>query len=318
MDQDNTNRGEPKDIKGKGKELSNENEDVPTASEPSSEPESLLSRLATSTARLTSGLVTHQPDTSYMDAVLTSGKPGTSGTSTSQHTGTSGKEIPSYGNATTQPTHEYTFKSVHAQQHVNQEEADFSRFLGHPAGLGQTESLRVETTGAEQNPWQSGPSQQVSHGVPYSMNDGAEVVRLLDSDYEEGVIEEADIPMASDERLALRQALFAEDGKMGRAWEDVLNFLPEFFSDSDSSAAYARLSGHLGVSDPEQAREIWIAQWKDVLSSYTDEVWGDLSGLVGRAQEELQTLPTPQGQDEPTGLQALRRLQKILAHVRGS
>ncbi|KAI1634369.1 hypothetical protein F4809DRAFT_532292 [Biscogniauxia mediterranea] len=316
MDQDNTNRGEPKDIKGKGKEKSNENEDIPATSEPGSETDSLLSRLATSTTRLTSGLITHQPDSNYINAVLTSSKPGTSGTSTSQRAGTSAKEISYNGNATTWPTHEHTFKSVHAQQHVNQEEASFSRFY-HPSGLDQTEPQRVETTSAEQNLWQSGPSQQVSHGALYSMSDGAEVVRLLDSDYE-GAIEEADIPMTSDERLALRQALFTEDGNMGKAWEDVLGFLPEFFSDNDSSAAYARLSGHLGVSDPELAREIWITQWKDVLSSYTDEVWGDLSGLVGRAREELQTLAAPQGQDRPTGLQALRRLQQILAHVRGS
>ncbi|KAI5920779.1 hypothetical protein F4810DRAFT_398632 [Camillea tinctor] len=308
MDQDNTNMGEAKDIKGKGKELNSENEDIPTLSGQSSKPDPLLARLASSTAKLTSGLIARQPDTNYMNDVLTSGKPGTS-TSTSQPTRTTAQETSAYEHNTARPSSKHTFKSIHVQEDENQEEADFSRFLHHTSGLDQTRPQQVETTGF---------SQQASYGALYSMNDGQEVVRMLDSDYEEVVTEEADISMTRDEQRALRQALFSEDGKMGKAWKDVLNFVPEFLSDNNSSAAYSGLSDHLGVPDPEQAREIWITQWKDVLSSYTDEVWGDLSDLVGRAQEELQTITTPQEQDRPTGLQALRRLQQILAHVRGS
>ena len=75
----------------------------------------------------------------------------------------------------------------------------------------------------------------------------------------------------------------------------------------------------LGTSEPQEAREIWVTHWQDVFSSYTDEVWGNLSDLVGEAREELQALSTSRGEEEarPPESRALRRLQQILSHVRG-
>ncbi|KAI1499619.1 hypothetical protein F5X99DRAFT_388918 [Biscogniauxia marginata] len=317
MDQDDTNGRDSRDIKGKGKDLSSGTEDLPAISEPSSEHGPILSRLATSTARLTSELIAHRPDTDYMSDGLLSSKPGTSGVSSSQVAGIGTKEISTHENTSARPNHENTFKSIHVQEHVTREEG-FSEFLHHASGLEQIEPRLAETAGPERSWWEADPSQQASHGVPYSINDGMEVVRLLDSDYNEGAIGEVEIPMTSDERLALRQALFPGDGKKGRAWEGMLNFVPEFISNDKNGTADAVLSEHLGISNPEEARDIWINQWQDVLSSYTDEVWGDLSCLVGRAQEELQVLATPRGGESLAGLPALRRLQQILAHVRRS
>lgn len=148
------------------------------------------------------------------------------------------------------------------------------------------------------------------------MNDGSEVVDLLETVF---LGEDNDEPYMTNEKLLpLRRELFREGGPAGTSWDSVLNFVPEFISNRGmgNSDEYQQLAQHLGLSNPAEARDIWFSQWDDVLSSYTDEVWGDLSPLVMAARQELKGISTNPEGTTSDGLNALRRLQQILAHVR--
>ena len=114
----------------------------------------------------------------------------------------------------------------------------------------------------------------------------------------------------------LREALFGSPGS-SISWDDLLNFTPQFLAGPGDEIESALV--HLGTTDPSAAREIWLSQWQDVLSAYTDEVWGDLGTLAAEARKEVDDLVL---QDRDRGGElgggALGRLRMILAHVRGS
>jgi hypothetical protein len=208
-----------------------------------------------------------------------------------------------------QPPLGATFRHTTEQGSGDSNENDFSAFLG------TTQHAYGEPTGSGPDPEES-QSQHVTHAVAAAMNDGSEVVDLLGT----GLIVEGDddaLHMTSEELGVLRRALLEGSPSREPAWNDALNFVPDFISNGGSSEEYRQLAQHLGVSDTVEARNIWFSQWENVLSSYTDEVWGDLSPIVMAAREELQGISTsPEGTAH--GLNAVRRLQQILAHVRGS
>lgn len=154
--------------------------------------------------------------------------------------------------------------------------------------------------------------------------DGAEVVGLLDgpSDELDAVLPGAHDELEDDDGLdpatvaKLRVALFDSSHSESR-WDDMLNFTPDFLRQPDASAEDTLL--HLGTSDPEEARRIWLYQWSDVLSSYTDQVWGDLGPLAEDARKEVEEeLKSDEAiADRPSQTKSLDRLRQILAHVRG-
>ncbi|KAJ8130513.1 hypothetical protein O1611_g3117 [Lasiodiplodia mahajangana] len=125
--------------------------------------------------------------------------------------------------------------------------------------------------------------------------------------------------MTSKELLALRRALFGDGLSTGIGWNDALNFVPGYIANHNMSNSenYQRLAENLGVSNAAEARDIWFSQWDTILSSYTDEVWGDLSPLVMAARQEIHDLSTSPEGTTTSGLNAVRRLRQILAHVRG-
>lgn len=145
--------------------------------------------------------------------------------------------------------------------------------------------------------------------------DGSAVVDLLSKpeSTDDPLLYEEEENLSPDEAKRLRQALF-DAGSAAPFWDSVLNFSPAFISNSDVSGEH--LTMLMGTPDREEARRIWLKQWNDVLSSYTDEVWGDLSRLVEQAREEVN-----QEGDESNSSRgesnALERLRQILAHVRG-
>jgi hypothetical protein len=161
-----------------------------------------------------------------------------------------------------------------------------------------------------------------SHITDYSETDGVDVVRLLDAGYEEVTQPELEIPLTSKEAMALRRALFGEgagsrntDSKTG--WEDILNFVPDYVSNGSSGLGYRDVSQHLGVKNQAEAKEIWVQQWQNVLSSYTNEVWGDLGGLVEEARKEIQELRSDGLRAAtPSEVKAVHRLRQILVHIR--
>ncbi|KAH6895098.1 hypothetical protein B0T10DRAFT_477052 [Thelonectria olida] len=153
--------------------------------------------------------------------------------------------------------------------------------------------------------------------------DGAAVVSLLDGPSNEldAVLLGAHDDLENDDGLdpatvnKLRDALFNSSHLESR-WDDMLNFTPAFLGRPGASAEDTLL--HLGTSDPEEARRIWLHQWSDVLSSYTDQVWGDLGPLAEDARKEVEELTSNEAiPDRPAQTKALDRLRQILAHVRG-
>ncbi|KAM5356347.1 hypothetical protein ACJ41O_002993 [Fusarium nematophilum] len=157
--------------------------------------------------------------------------------------------------------------------------------------------------------------------------DGAAVVSLLEGPSGEldGVLLGNQDPNNEDDGLTpeaaakLRDALFSgKPTSSGPRWDDLLNFNPDFLTQSGAHAEF-ELQLHLGTTDTTEARSSWLQQWGNVLTGYTDQVWGDLEPLAAEARRELEQLrfqdPEVPG---PPETKALDRLRQILAHVRGS
>ena len=159
--------------------------------------------------------------------------------------------------------------------------------------------------------------------------DGAAVVDLLSQPdgYEAEAEAAAALPLAYEmstaEMESLRVAIF-ESGASSRPvpWDNLLNFTPSYVRNPDhgpQAAGEAEL--HLGTSDPQATQASWVREWSQVLSSYTDEVWGDLSPLAAEARREVDDLliTSSLSRDEPPQPpKALSRLRMILAHVQKS
>lgn len=159
--------------------------------------------------------------------------------------------------------------------------------------------------------------------VEVEATDGAAVADILSQpdDYSMlPAVEDQDEIISPDVDAKIRAALF-NTGSSGRLpWDHLLNFTPSFIPAPGSSVrpaqSRAESAAHLGVVDQGEAAEMWLRGWSDVLSSYTDEVWGDLGALVQAAKHEVEQLSTDStGRTETP---ALSRLKMILGHVRGS
>src|SRR6266699_2555 len=72
----------------------------------------------------------------------------------------------------------------------------------------------------------------------------------------------------------------------------------------------------LGLDHSPEAARVWIGQWQDVLTRYTEEVWGDLTPLVRQAQKELQQARDAEPRGPRPKLKAVQRLRQILGHLR--
>lgn len=153
----------------------------------------------------------------------------------------------------------------------------------------------------------------------YEATDGAAVVELLSQPDDSELMpdyREHDDGLSPEGVEKLRAALFSSP-RSGLPWDDLLNFTPQFVAHPQANGTDTEI--HLGTTDPNAAKHIWLDQWSDVLSAYTDEVWGDLGTLAAEARQEVKDLaehPLVQDQDQ-LGQGALGRLRMILAHVRG-
>ncbi|KAG8409479.1 hypothetical protein J3459_017472 [Metarhizium acridum] len=144
--------------------------------------------------------------------------------------------------------------------------------------------------------------------------DGSDVVHFL-SRPETGDLPISEEPgeMTPSEAARLRAALFGS-GSSWPFWDQLLNFSPAFVVEVEGCGRDA--DSYMGTSDVGLARSTWLRHWNDVLSSYTDEVWGDLAPLATEAKEELQQYTQTQESLEASTT-ALNRLRLILNHVRG-
>ncbi|KAG5655067.1 hypothetical protein KAF25_000272 [Fusarium avenaceum] len=154
--------------------------------------------------------------------------------------------------------------------------------------------------------------------------DGAAIVDLLNGPSEEldAVLLGAEDPNAEFEGLTteaankLREALFPTNSvSSGPRLNDLLNFNPDFLSQSGAEADFERQL-HLGTTDTNEARSSWLQQWDNVLNGYANYVWGDLEPLIAEARREVEDYRA-QGSEAAPDTKALDRLRQVLAHVRG-
>ncbi len=220
-----------------------------------------------------------------------------------------------------------------AEEHIAQEEASFAAFLdsgsvpilSEPSGLEDEGAWHSAVSG----PSVSGSTRKIERPTQsiteQEAKDGADVVTLLSrgSDLDE-VFRHVNEPPSQEDLAGLRKALFGEGADHGAspvAWDDVLNFIPEYLQ-AHAAPPGARpgddLLMHLGTLDPDEAWQTWIGQWSRVLTSYQDEVWGDLGALVDEARTEVRRIEEAAPGEKPPEPTALLRLRAILGHLRGA
>jgi hypothetical protein len=102
--------------------------------------------------------------------------------------------------------------------------------------------------------------------------------------------------------------------------ENSLNLQPNFDLDNLPSEQSVRKpvvgletgsNSSVIFSTPAQ-REQWFSEWNDVLSGYTDEVWGELLPEVRAAKQDLEEAKTGSSSLDS---KAIARLKMILGHV---
>ena len=113
-----------------------------------------------------------------------------------------------------------------------------------------------------------------------------------------------------EEAQRLRDALFKQSQESA-PWATLLKPSRDLLPRLDDGHTSYTLTG---TSDTESAQQQWLEQWRNVLSSYNEEVWGDLGPLAAEAKVELSREAAA---TDSTGHQALDRLRLILAHLRG-
>jgi hypothetical protein len=144
-------------------------------------------------------------------------------------------------------------------------------------------------------------------------HDGSQVIAILRDptlDWDEA--DDMDDSISPEDASRLRSALFSGAAEHGIPWDHLLNFWPgqqEGFPGERGGQRPSRESLDAG------SREAWLRDWKDVLLSYTDDVWGDLEALAVQAREEVGTI---RESGSLPRLEALGRLRMILRHLRGS
>lgn len=295
--------------------------EVATDHEPADD--SVMSRIGNSAVSLSKSILKSTPTASDLASVATSEKAGSASSTRPSTVGES-------SSASLLPGAN-VFRSGQADTHAAAEEAAFSDFLDSTSVF-----VATEPTGLEKA-WQVAASDErrrntgkqptdaaISSVADQQSRDGAEVVDLLSRTDEEFPRFDENVTASGPELDTLRQALFGDESAAqvsATDWNNILNFIPEFLRAPSHGSRNLGLVGDsvstLGVTEPAEAGQLWIEQWNRVLTSYTNEVWGDLGDLVEEAREEVQQIEEKSNEDRsPPDTKALRRLQQILTHVR--
>jgi hypothetical protein len=306
---------------GKGKE--NETSS-PGTSEDHGKDNSLISRVAKSTVGLATSMLSGAPSSSILASAV-AGKG-----STSASAATAPSEPTSHqaqASARSQPdiaAPGQQFRASQAHIHASAEEAAFSDFLDstpvvQPSGSSQMDDATWHMASMEG----TGDSTSDHAATAYSSvaeqerHDGEAVVSILTDASEHLPDSLLDDMLSPEEQENLRRALFGPSTGEDRGevdWNHVLNFIPEYLRHEEPQVdAYM----DTGLLDPAEAWDTWVGQWKDVLTRYQDEVWGDLATVVRQARQEVDELAQVQKDELPHETPALRRLRGILGHLRG-
>lgn len=286
--------------------------------------DSVLSRLGQSATALSKSVVQGTPSVKDLANAASSAKIGASSSSRTLDTlvDNSSKATASSSSGTGE------FRSGHTHAHVAAEEAAFSDFLDStsvsvPAETSGLAKAWEVATSTSITPKSSSASQGAADFsvAEQQARDGVEVVRLLSQSGEEMPEHEGQMNVSEAEFKSLRQALF-DDGSPAQTsasdWNNMLNFIPDFLcgqGDRHGRGISESRYMNLGVTDTTEAGQLWLDEWNRVLTSYNDEVWGDLGDLVQQARSEVQRIRDSQEGQTPDPT-ALRRLQAVLTRVR--
>ncbi|KAK5651748.1 hypothetical protein OQA88_11710 [Cercophora sp. LCS_1] len=301
-----------KDVKGKGKAKAPDGplEGLNRGETQDGDNKGILSRIAKSAAELPSALLNTSDIPSELSRLATNEK----GETSRSREGTTGQVESSTTFGTGVPASS-TIRSRQAEDHITREEASFSAFLD---GTEVQQSTHPDGRGLWEYPQPAqGPSLQPDSGfrsvAEQEARDGEDVLALLSEALEPEPYLPLDEAVSERDMSALRRALFEDgvnEGNVAVAWDNVLNFVPEHLREVRNPNSKP---GHDNTS-----WQSWVEQWSRVLTSYQDEVWGDLSDLLIEAREEVQRLEQVRPDEKPPQPVALLRLRAILGHLRGS
>lgn len=343
------------DGKGKGRAINQEDADNPdTADQSLSISSSILERVAASAGGLVRSAFTAPASNELSDAVsvarTSTGKSQQSGESSShssaecsrshmqtQLPALQGKSLPS-------------FRVGHREEHIKAAESEFSSFLEgidsftpsellHQAdpfpGQATDRQLEVANIRAEDRHGQTG---EIAYNTvdEQRLHDGDAVLSILSN--LSATMEELEAAPADEEpfnwnltdqqvshlRMLVDKLFPPADQHTSMSAQHPLNLVPSMFLTSANSNPLLWTNTnleesylHFGRDTPrDAARQMWMNQWDDVLTRYTDEVWGDLLPLVAEARGEINAM-----KENPPGTiveqsKALRRLGMVLNQVR--
>lgn len=287
----------------------------------------LVSRVSNSALGLAGSLILGQPTANDLSGVTPNGK------ATSSTQSQSSTELQSAGDSSSlaQPSSssEDNFRASHTQEHIAQQEADFSNFLDNAPELTEPYYTNLEPS----REFTSRDIPKVTQAEPGSsdiarqmLQDGREVRNLLSLVDTEPPYFAAELVLSDEDSSSLRKALFeassSSNGVSRQDWDYALNFIPDFVRPNAPGGHMHGPEGmeksketlsSLGIVHSPEASKMWVDQWYNVLKQYTDEVWGGLEPLVEDARQELKDLREDR---QPPNLSALLRLRQILDHVR--
>ncbi|ROW11449.1 hypothetical protein VMCG_01400 [Cytospora schulzeri] len=303
--------------KGKGKEMASGEKQSDTE-------DSIMSRVGKSATELSRTMLQGTSAAGDLADVAVSGKPGAPSSNKPVALNESSSAVPpssTFKNS--------VFRSGQAEAHTAAEESAFSQFLDDNSAFVTAKPIGLELA------WHEATRGSPSHNIygqstvavvasvaEQQEQDGIEVAHLLSQTDEDMPKHGGDIMVSETELVTLRQALF-EDGLhaqlSGTDWNNALNFIPDFLrgngAGGEENGPSVNSYLNLGVTDPAEAGSLWLEQWNRVLTSYTDEVWGDLGDLVKKAKTEVEQLKEGNNA-EPTDTPAVRQLRSILKRVR--
>jgi hypothetical protein len=305
------------------------NEAVNEAQPDGPEDPSIASRVAASASGLTRSVFRHSNGSELNNSVAGSLASTGKGQSSSAGGGSAWAEssrVPQH--TTPQTSSSNAFKAGQSEEeHIKQSENDFSSFLdgidsfspsqnlanGYPEGLngGFGEAWtrsQVTRDGTQPRPvMHRTVAEQENH-------DGEEVLSILsasggintpfeapqedDEDYDWGLTQE----QISHLRAMTKDILPPPEAHIAISPDHPLNLVPQL---EETTFIHGQSQASI---------EAWQEQWQDVLTRYTDEVWGGLLPLVKEARKEVEGLQS--GESPTMQPKALRRLGAILGHLR--
>lgn len=332
MDKDPRQDGEQAKRKGKGKALDEQLEQPSQAASNGQQPGdgrgSGLARLAESATQLPAALFGSALGPGELPR-LGAGEKGASSRSREglMGAGEGSAAASATASAYTANPANATIRSGQTQEHIAEAEAAFATFLDSTAAdlsLPEEGERAWQLSDPVPRP-QLGPEGPASSVAEQERRDGAKVAILLSTETEPEPDYGLSEPITDAELAGLRRALFPEGpdnhSTAPVAWDNVLNFIPQYFQQPDGPAlgvAAMDRAAHLGGIDTEEAWSSWVAQWSRVLTGYQDEVWGDLGALVEEARAEVKRLEQVNPSEKPPQPTALLRLRAILGHLRGT